>query len=111
MAEHWAASRLARFGFLIGIGWNAKQVAEDPVVATTPSNAHAKASRLGLSFRTAAAQREGLNLAGPRLAYFDAAARRRGLSREGLLHRLLNVVADERMIDNILDDLDETPAP
>ena len=32
----WTAERIARLGFLIGLHWDAKRVADDPLIASTP---------------------------------------------------------------------------
>jgi hypothetical protein len=34
---HWTGERIAR-GFFLGLGWDAKRVAEDPIIASTPNN-------------------------------------------------------------------------
>jgi hypothetical protein len=47
----WTAERIARLGFLIGLGWEAKRVADDPLIVSTPNNVHRQAQRFGLAFR------------------------------------------------------------
>ncbi len=97
----WSFERVARLGFLVGQGLDAKRVADDPMIASTSNNVHRQAQRFGLAFREAA----GLRLPQEVIARFDAAAAKRGLSRDGLV-RILLVAAgsDGSLIDNILDD-------
>lgn len=98
----WPASRIARLGFLVGQGLEAARVANDPLVASTTANVHRQARRFGLAFREAVAP---LKLPPGPARRFDAAAGRRGLTREELC-RLVLVAAgsDDGLIDNILDD-------
>ena len=99
----WTGERIARLGFLLGLGWDAKRVAEDPIIASTPNNVHRQAQRFGLAFREA----DALSLDLPPAAYqrFGRAAEARGLTREALGRLLLREIASEtHLIDNILDD-------
>ncbi len=97
----WSSPRVARLGFLVGQGWDARRVADDPAIASTPNNVHRQAQRFGLAFREAS----GLRLPPPVCARLDVAAAKRGLTRDGLI-RLLVVAAgsDTALIENILDD-------
>jgi hypothetical protein len=100
----WTGERIARLGFLLGMGWDAKRIAEDPLIGSTPNNVHRQAQRFGLAFRAAAA---GLALRLPPEAaqLYDAAAGKRGLTREAMIRLLIVVVAgDPTLLDNILDD-------
>ena len=97
----WSGLRLARLGFLIGQGWDSRDVAGDDVIASTPSSVRAQARRFGLTFRAAS----GFRLPYAILSRYDAAATRRGLDRDDLLHLILiNAGSDDALIDNILDD-------
>lgn len=97
----WTRSRIARLGFLVGQGLDPEQVAGDPGVATTPGNVRRQANRFGLALRGAATRRLP-DAVGERL---DAAAARRGLSRERLIRSLvLAAASDPSLLDNILDD-------
>ena len=97
----WSFQRVARLGFLVGQGFDAKQVAGDPMIASTSNNVHRQAQRFGLAFREAVA----LKLPGQVAGRLDAAAAKRALSREGLIRSLVIAAAsDEALIDNILDD-------
>jgi hypothetical protein len=101
---HWTGERIARLGFLLGLGWDAKRVAEDPIIASTPNNVHRQVQRFGLGFRAAAAALS-LQLPPNATSHFEAAATKRGLSRDAMIHKLLlEVAADPSLLDNILDD-------
>jgi hypothetical protein len=100
----WTGERIARLGFLVGIGWDAKRIAEDPLIASTPNNVHRQAQRFGLAFR-AARDIKGLHLAPTAAGVFDAAASKRSLTREAMIRLLvLTVAADPTLLDNVLDD-------
>ncbi len=47
----WTSERVARLGFLVGQGFGARRIAEDPLIASTPNNVHRQAQRFGLAFR------------------------------------------------------------
>ncbi len=99
--SRWSAVRIARLGFLVGQGWDAKRVACDPVITSTPNNVHRQAQRFGLAFREVTAFR----LPHEVTDRFDAAAGKRGLSRDGLIRSILVAAgSDAALIDNILDD-------
>jgi hypothetical protein len=73
------------------------------LIASTPNNVHRQAQRFGLAFRDAMAT--ALRLPPEAAARSDAAATKRGLTREALIRHLLLVAADEpNLVDNILDD-------
>jgi len=101
---HWTGERIARLGFLLGLGWDAKRVAEDPIIASTPNNVFRQAQRFGLGFRAAAAAL-ALQLPPDATSHFEAAASKRGLTGQAMIHNLLlEVAADPNLLDNILDD-------
>jgi hypothetical protein len=100
--SRWTGERIARLGFLIGLGWSAKLIAADPIVASTDHNVHIQASRYGLSFRRA----KGIATFLPARAihHFERAATKRGLSYDALIRLLLlEIAADPNLLDNILD--------
>ena len=100
----WTGERIARLGFLLGLGWDAKRIAEDPIIASTPNNVHRQAQRFGLAFRAAAAAMS-LRLPPDAARHFDDAAAKRSLTREAMIKLLLLEVAGEpNLLDNILDD-------
>ena len=99
----WTGDRIARLGFLIGLGWEARRIAEDPLIASTANNVHRQAQRFGLAFRDVPAA--PTKLPAHVGAHFDRAAARRSLTRESLIRLLLIVTADDPgLLDNILDD-------
>lgn len=99
----WTAERIARLGFLVGQGFAARRIAEDPLIASTPNNVHRQAQRFGLAFREAVAT--ALRLPPDAAARYDAAAEKRGLTREALIKLLVVTAAGEpNLLDNILDD-------
>ncbi len=82
----WTAERIARLGFLVGQGFAAQRIADDPLIASTPNNVHRQAQRFGLAFREAMAT--ALRLPPDAAARYDAAAEKRGLTREALIRLL-----------------------
>ncbi len=101
--SRWTAERIARLGFLLGLGWDARRIADDPLITSTPNNVHRQAQRFGLAFRAAAAG--GLRLPPWAERFYDSAAAKRGLTREGMIRLLLLTVAeDPTLLDNIMDD-------
>lgn len=102
--SRWTGERIARLGFLLGLGWDAKKIAEDPIISSTPNNVHRQAQRFGLAFRAAAAAMS-LRLPSEAASRFEAAAAKRSLTREAMIKLvLLEVASDPHLIDNILDD-------
>ncbi|HUZ90621.1 MAG TPA: hypothetical protein VMU78_01770 [Methylocella sp.] len=102
--SRWTGERIARLGFLLGLGWDAKRIAEDPIIASTPNNVHRQAQRFGLAFRAAAAAMS-LRLPADATSRFEEAAAKRSLTREAMVKLLLlEVASDPHLIDNILDD-------
>ena len=103
LKTRWTNERVARLGFLIGQGWDAKRVASDPLIASTANNVHRQAQRFGLAFRDAPSG--AVRLPHDAGSLYDEAAAKRGLTREGLIRMLLVTAASEAsLIDNILDD-------
>lgn len=101
LATRWTRQRIARLGFLVGLGWDARTIAADPLVTSTAPGVHRQALRFGLAFREAA----NLRLPAATLGRFEAAAAARGLSRDALIRALLITAgSDPSLIDNILDD-------
>ncbi|MBO0732743.1 MAG: hypothetical protein J2P49_00175, partial [Methylocapsa sp.] len=101
--SRWTGERIARLGYLLGLGWDAKRIAEDPIIASTANNVHRQAQRFGLAFRAAAAA-VPLRLSLDAAKQFDAAAEKRGVTREAVIRLLLlEVAAEPNLIENILD--------
>ncbi len=102
--SRWTGERIARLGFLLGLGWEAKRIAEDPIICSTPNNVHRQAQRFGLAFRAAAATHT-LRLPPEAATHFEEAAAKRSLTRESMIRLLLlEIAADPNLLDNILDD-------
>jgi hypothetical protein len=100
----WTGERIARLGFLIGLGWDSVRVAADPIIASSPNNVHRQAHRFGLGFRAAAAELSS-QLPPEAATHFGAAGLKRGLTRDAMIRNLLIVIADDpSLLDNILDD-------
>ncbi|CAM6055346.1 unnamed protein product [Sphagnum tenellum] len=103
LKTRWTGERIARLGFLLGMGWDAKRIANDPLIRTTSNNVHRQAQRFGLAFR--AANSDKFKLSSKQLEVFDKAAEKRGLTRECLITLLVKTVAGEQdLLENILDD-------
>ncbi len=97
----WSFDRVARLGFLVGQGFDARYIADDPIIASTRNNVHRQVHRFGLAFREAVA----LRLPEQALDHLDRAAIKRGLSRGALMRAVLLAAASEQaLLDNILDD-------
>ena len=97
----WTRDRIARLGFLVGLGLDAEGIAHDPSVDTTPGNVRRQANRFGLTLRDPVGRRIPADICNR----LDEAARRRGLSRETLIRTLVLVAgADTSLLNNILDD-------
>ncbi|MGB6709403.1 MAG: hypothetical protein WBE85_04405 [Methylocella sp.] len=102
--SHWTGERIARLGFLLGLGWDVKRVAEDPIIASTLNNVHRQVQRFGLGFRAAAAA-VSMELPPDATSHFEAAAFKRGLTTDAMIRNLLlEVAAEPNLLDNILDD-------
>jgi hypothetical protein len=101
----WTGERIARLGFLLGQGWDAKRISDDPIIASTSNNVHRQAQRFWLAFRAARNATDHLRLTPAAAGVFDAAAAKRSLTREAMIRLLVLTVAEEpTLIDNVLDD-------
>lgn len=99
----WTNARIARLGFLVGLGWDANRIARDSIINSNRKNVVQQVHRIGLSFHTAAEL--SLDLSSDIYIRFDEAALKRGIQREGLARLLLRECAsDPNLIDNVLDD-------
>jgi hypothetical protein len=99
----WTVERVARLGFLIGQGFDAIRVADDPLIDTTPNNVHRQAHRFGLAFRDHSPA--VVNLPPEAAFIYDVAAEKRGVTREALIRQLvLTAGRDASLLQNVLDD-------
>jgi hypothetical protein len=102
--SRWTGERIARLGFLMGLGWDGERISTDPIVRSTPNNIYRQAVRFGLSFRTFNSMAWAL-LPPEATDHYDKAAQMRGLTRESLIRLLLiEIASDQHLLDNILDD-------
>jgi hypothetical protein len=103
--QDWTEVRVARLGYLVGIGWDGERIAAD--LGTNANNIYRQAARTGLSFHEATRMRKAMRKAQeqkPDEPIF-AAAKRRRITRDELIDRLLEQIeSDPVLIDNILDD-------
>jgi hypothetical protein len=79
-----SCNRNSQITFLLGLGWEAKRIAEDPIICSTPNNVHRQAQRFGLDFRAAAAA-HSLRLPPEAATHFEEAAAKRSLTRESMI--------------------------
>ena len=97
----WTRDRIARLGFLVGLGLDVEGIAHDPGVGPSPGNVRRQVSRFGLTLRVANERRLPPDIR----RQLDSAARHRGLSRDELIHTLVLIAgSDPTLIANILDD-------
>jgi hypothetical protein len=98
----WTGERIARLAFLVGIGWDAKRIAADALILSTPNNVHRQAQRFGLSFRVASSV--GVGLKREIIAGLKEAAERRKVTPEALANQLLGILVSENLLSSVLDD-------
>ena len=91
--QAWTAERNAWLGYLIGQGWDAKRIAEDPLIRSTPGMVYRQAHKLGLSFTGAAANAGLLRLPATVRAAYDRATARQGLQCDALIRRVVIAAA------------------
>jgi hypothetical protein len=98
----WTPVRAARLGYLAGLGYSAREIANDPIVDSTETNIGRHASRFKVSLK------EGRQRPVPEVTLtkaFRDAARTRDLRVDELIHKVIAAVAAEpNLIDAILDD-------
>ena len=105
--ESWTPERIARLGFLIGLGNTAREVAADPAIASTLNNVHRQSQRFGLSFRASRPEPFA-----PKVEHrLSAAAAKRGIDRPTLLQAIIAAAAsDDALLENVLDDAEDVTA-
>src|ERR1700747_208246 len=102
--SRWTWPRIARFGYLVGLGWDAERIAKDPIVRSTKSSLHLQEQRLGLSFLTSSVEGQ-ITLTPAADEHDEAAPAKRGLTRTALIRVLLHEIAsEEHLLQNIMDD-------
>ena len=99
----WTSERIARLGFLLGLGWDSERIARDPIICSRPGTVIKQANRYGLSFMAV----RSVSFQVPREAVFvlDLAAGKRSITREALIKLIFLELANEpNLLENILDD-------
>lgn len=98
---HWNSKRIARLGLLVGLGWDARRISEDPIIDSTPNTVHQRIHKLELSMR----EGQSFEMTMEAQRRFDTAASKRGLTRDALVKRLVHELAnDPCLLNNVLDD-------
>ena len=92
-AAAWSRERVARLGFLVGLGWTAKRIAGDPMIASTPNNVYRQAHRFGLLLTEAPRGRCAIQISLSASAVYERAAARHGITPEALMRRVLMATA------------------
>lgn len=102
----WPIQRLARAAQLFGMGWSLEEIAEDPLVMSSPRRVRAALKRAKIFIEDAPLPgRYRLDLARKHSEVWRLAAARRHTTAEALLRRIAEIMADEpTYIENILDD-------
>jgi len=101
LKTRWTDERIARLGFLVGLGWSGERIAADPLIRSTTNNIHRQAQRFGLRFRAA----HQTDLKKPVRDILDSAAEKRGVTLDKLVQLILTTLAQEpNLIDSVLDD-------
>jgi hypothetical protein len=49
--RNWDGERIFRLGFLVGLGWDARRIAEDKIIISTHNSVHRQVQRYGGHFR------------------------------------------------------------
>lgn len=104
--DGWPPKRLARFGYLVGIGMGSLEIAEE--LGLSQERVWKAAERMGLKLHP---KREGTVEAHVSVPFkvrehIDKCAKARGLGRSEFLRLLLHSIAEDGtdFIDNLIDD-------
>lgn len=102
--SRWTQDRVARLGYLVGLGWPAERIAKDPLINTQVSNVFKQVMRFGLSFREAKITNSN-SVSSKTRSILDLEAEKRGMTPEKFIGYVINVLANEpTLLNNILDD-------
>lgn len=102
--SRWTQDRVARLGYLVGLGWPAERIAKDPLINTQVRNVHRQVMRFGLSFREAKVTNSN-SVSSKTRSVLDLEAEKRGMTPEKFIGYVMNVLANEpTLLNNILDD-------
>lgn len=91
----WTHRRCAWLGYLIGQGWAAKRIAEDPLIRSTPNNVYRQAHRMDLTFTGPPAAAALLRLPVATSAFYERLAARHGLTRDAMIRRIVIAAASD----------------
>ena len=64
----------ASLGFLAGLGWTAKKIADDPLIRSTPNNVYRQAARFGIALSDGPQGHVSVRLPVANMAVVDRAA-------------------------------------
>lgn len=95
LRSRWSGDRCAWLGYLVGLGWDAKRIARDPLIRSTANNVYRQAHKLGLSFANAPTSSTTLRLPLATGAVYDRAANRLGLTRDAMIRRAVIALASD----------------
>lgn len=93
--KQWTIRRAAWLGFLVGLGWTAKRIADDELIHTTPGNVYRQAMRMGLSLSATSSGHVSIDLPASTLAVIDRAASTAHMQRDAFIKRLLIRAAND----------------
>ena len=98
----WTGDRIAKLGYLVGAGLDARRIAAHPKISTTSNNVYRTAQRFGLRFSEVA---KSFQIAPAIATVLEAEAAARGYTLDTVLAKLLSTCAAEpHLIWNVIDD-------
>ncbi len=93
--RRWTHERVARLGFLAGLGWTAQKIADDPLIRTTANNVYRQAQRFGIALSDGPQGQICIRLPLQNMQVVDRAAREARLTCEAYTRRfMIAVTAD-----------------
>ncbi len=85
--QAWTGERIARLGFLAGLGWTAKKIADDPLIRSTSNNVYRQAARFGIALSDGPQGQISVRLPIANMAVVDRAAATAGITRDAYVRR------------------------
>lgn len=102
--SRWPKPRVAYLGFLLGKGRDAKQIAADPNIQSTPATVHRYVRMMGLAFSDVPRGEYLVTLPARESALLERQASKKRQTPEALASVALKLLAqDESLMDNVLD--------
>ena len=89
MRNRWTYERVARLGFLAGLGWTAQKIADDPLIKTTANNVYRQAHRFGIALSDGPQGQICIRLPLPNMAVVDRAAQAARITRDAYVRRYM----------------------